>query len=64
MINRIVHSIFPQLTDHYMRTYYVAIDPELSNYKTLCVGHQPRHKVMLDYTKEVFSFRFRLINVD
>ncbi|XP_037041406.1 uncharacterized protein LOC119078066 isoform X2 [Bradysia coprophila] len=41
-----------QPTDHYMRTFYLAIDPELANYKKLCVGSQPRHNVMLDYTKE------------
>ncbi|XP_055635031.1 uncharacterized protein LOC129774949 [Toxorhynchites rutilus septentrionalis] len=41
-----------QPTDHYMRTYYLAIDSYLSYYKKLCVGAQPRHKVMLDYTKE------------
>lgn len=36
-----------------MRTFYLAIDPELANYKKLCVGSQPRHKVMLEYTKQV-----------
>lgn len=41
-----------QPTDHYMRTYYLALESQLSYYKRLCVGAQPRHKVMLDYTKE------------
>ncbi|XP_062563713.1 uncharacterized protein LOC134226761 [Armigeres subalbatus] len=41
-----------QPTDHYMRTYYLAIESQLSYYKRLCAGAQPRHKVMLDYTKE------------
>ncbi|XP_055612685.1 uncharacterized protein LOC129759308 [Uranotaenia lowii] len=41
-----------QPTDHYMRTYYLAIESQLSYYKRLCVGAQPRHKIMLDYTKE------------
>ncbi|XP_058825046.1 uncharacterized protein LOC131685374 [Topomyia yanbarensis] len=41
-----------QPTDHYMRTYYLSIENQLSYYKRLCVGAQPRHKVMLDYTKE------------
>lgn len=39
-------------TDHYMRTYYLAIENDLSNYKKLCVGSVPKHKVMLEYTKD------------
>ena len=42
-----------QPTDHYMRTYYLAIDSKLSSYEKLCVGDTPRHKVMLDYTEQV-----------
>ncbi|XP_053693436.1 uncharacterized protein LOC128741554 [Sabethes cyaneus] len=41
-----------QPTDHYLRTYYLAIENQLTYYKRLCVGAQPRHKVMLDYTKQ------------
>lgn len=41
-----------QPTDHYMRTYYQAIQSDLSNYKQYCVGSMPKHKVMLDYTKD------------
>ncbi|GAB0091979.1 uncharacterized protein DMENIID0001_069050 [Sergentomyia squamirostris] len=41
-----------QPTHHYMRTYYLAIKGELNRYRKLCVGHQPRHKTMLEYTKE------------
>lgn len=40
-------------TTHYMRTYYLAIDPEIRNYKKLCVGKQPRHLVMMNYTTQV-----------
>lgn len=42
-----------QPTDHYMRTYYLAIESELGSYRKLCVGHEPRHKVMMDYTTQV-----------
>lgn len=41
-----------QPTDHYMRTYFLAIENELMNYKKLCVGSRPKHQVMLDYTKD------------
>lgn len=40
-----------QPTDHYMRTYYLAVEGYLNYYEKLCIGHQPRHKVMMDYTK-------------
>lgn len=40
-------------TTHYMRTYYLAIDPEIRNYKRLCVGKQARHQVMMNYTTQV-----------
>lgn len=45
-----------QPTNHYMRTYYLAIEPELANYQKLCVGHTPRHNVMLNYTSQVYVF--------
>lgn len=35
-----------------MRTYYQAIDGDLSYYKRLCVGSRPKHQVMLEYTKD------------
>lgn len=38
--------------DHYMRTYYVAIESDLKNYEKLCVGSKTKHQVMLDYTRE------------
>lgn len=41
-----------QPTDHYMRTYYQAIQGDIHLYKKLCVGSRPRHQVMLDYTKD------------
>uniref|UniRef100_A0A1B0ET90 Uncharacterized protein n=1 Tax=Lutzomyia longipalpis TaxID=7200 RepID=A0A1B0ET90_LUTLO len=41
-----------QPTHHYMRTYYLAIKGELNQYRKLCVGHLPRHRTMLEYTKE------------
>lgn len=42
-----------QPTDHYMRTYYQAIEGNLSYYKRLCVGSRPKHQVMLEYTKDI-----------
>lgn len=44
-----------QPTDHYMRTYYIAIDSELYSYQKLCVGETPRHKVMMDYTEQFMT---------
>lgn len=44
-----------QPTDHYMRLYYLAINDELKAYKRLCVGSMPRHKVMLEYTKQIMQ---------
>lgn len=41
-----------QPTDHYMRTFYQAIENDLGTYKKLCVGSTKRHQVMLDYTKD------------
>jgi hypothetical protein len=37
-------------TDHYQRTFYVAIESDLHNYKKYCVGSRPKHQAMLDYT--------------
>lgn len=34
-----------QPTDHYMRTYYNAIERDLHHYKKLCVGNRPKHQV-------------------
>jgi hypothetical protein len=44
-----------QPTDHYLRTFYQAISNDLNIYKKLCVGSIPKHKVMLDYTKDFFG---------
>lgn len=41
-----------QPTDHYMRTFYQAIESDLSHYKKLCVGSRKKHNAMLDYTKD------------
>lgn len=41
-----------QPTDHYMRTFYQAVENDLNTYKKLCIGSRPRHNVMLDYTKD------------
>ena len=41
-----------QPTDHYMRTYYQAIEGDLSYFKKLCVGSRPKHQAMLDYTSD------------
>jgi len=41
-----------QPTDHYLRTYYLAIENDLQHYKRLCVGGEKRHQIMLDFTKE------------
>lgn len=50
-----------QPTDHYMRTYYQAIEGDLSYYKRLCIGSRPRHQAMLDYTKD-FIFKYNTTN--
>jgi Protein of unknown function (DUF229) len=39
-----------QPTDHYMRTYFNAIEYDLHYYKKYCVGSRPKHQVFLDYT--------------
>lgn len=60
-----------QPTDHYMRTFYLAIERELKNYKRLCVGSKKRHQIMFDYAKgmidhynqsniNVFQFSFHV----
>lgn len=41
-----------QPTDHYLRTYYQAIEGDLKNSKKLCIGSRPKHQVMLEYTKD------------
>ncbi|CRL01832.1 CLUMA_CG015153, isoform A [Clunio marinus] len=41
-----------QPTDHYMRTYYQAVQNKLKSYKKLCIGEKTRHQIMLDYTKD------------
>lgn len=43
-----------QPTDHYMRTYYLAISPYLKTYKKFCVAGTPRHMVRKLGTKKIF----------
>jgi membrane-anchored protein YejM (alkaline phosphatase superfamily) len=38
-----------------MRPYYLAIEPDLRYFKRLCVGSQPRHKVMMDFTTQFIN---------
>lgn len=44
-----------QPTAHYMRSFYLALENELSYHKKLCVGDVARHNVMLDYTTKVID---------
>ncbi|VVC43462.1 Hypothetical protein CINCED_3A003648 [Cinara cedri] len=43
-----------QPTDHYMRTYYVDATPMFNQQKPFCYGSLPRHKIMLNYVKDMF----------
>ncbi|XP_030372616.1 uncharacterized protein LOC115622717 isoform X2 [Scaptodrosophila lebanonensis] len=47
-----------QPVDHYLRTYYVQAQNMLSDSPPNCVGHQPDHMVMLEYTKN-FMMKYR-----
>lgn len=40
-------------TDHYMRPYYIASSLERRKWPKLCSGAIPRHKVMMNYIKDV-----------
>lgn len=41
-----------QPTTHYMRPFYLAINPELGAHPRLCYGQLPRHHLMLNYTRQ------------
>ncbi|XP_060838613.1 uncharacterized protein LOC132920325 isoform X2 [Rhopalosiphum padi] len=43
-----------QPTDHYMRSYYVDALPMFNQQKPFCYGSLPRHKIMLNYVKDMF----------
>ncbi|XP_034484928.1 uncharacterized protein LOC117789874 [Drosophila innubila] len=47
-----------QPTDHYLRTYYMQALNILSGSSPHCVGSQPDHLVMMDYTKN-FMLKYR-----
>lgn len=40
-------------TDHYMRPYYLGVYADKSQWPKLCAGAIPRHKVMMNYIKDV-----------
>lgn len=42
-------------TDHYMRTYYVDAVEDFGNHKPYCMAGTPRHKIMLDYARHIFT---------
>ncbi|XP_065217381.1 uncharacterized protein LOC135843428 [Planococcus citri] len=42
-------------TDHYMRTWYVDSQDHFRNNKPYCMGSLPRHKVMMDYAKHIYT---------
>ncbi|XP_025201411.1 uncharacterized protein LOC112598955 [Melanaphis sacchari] len=43
-----------QPTDHYMRTYYIDSSSMFKYQKPFCYGSLPRHKIMLNYVKDMF----------
>lgn len=43
----------PQPTDHYMRSYFVHTESKQSKWSKFCNGDVPRHKLMLNYTRQV-----------
>ncbi|EDW67207.1 uncharacterized protein [Drosophila virilis] len=47
-----------QPVDHYLRTFYVQASNMLSGSEPNCVGNQPDHLIMLDYTKN-FMMKYR-----
>ncbi|EDW15152.1 uncharacterized protein LOC6573625 [Drosophila mojavensis] len=47
-----------QPVDHYLRTYYMQASNMLSGSAPNCIGAQPDHLVMLDYTKN-FMLKYR-----
>nr|AAL13984.1 SD01790p [Drosophila melanogaster] len=47
-----------QPVDHYLRTYYVQAEHMAAESKPNCIGHQPDHITMLEYTKN-FMLKYR-----
>ncbi|KAL1132405.1 hypothetical protein AAG570_010360 [Ranatra chinensis] len=41
-------------TDHYMRPFFVDSEPNYSHYSKYCIGSLPRHKIMLDYARNMY----------
>jgi len=46
-----------QPVDHYLRTYYVQAEHMAAESQPNCIGHQPDHVTMLEYTKNVCVVR-------
>ncbi|CAL1293248.1 unnamed protein product [Larinioides sclopetarius] len=42
-------------TDHYMRSFYIEVDKVLKEHPKLCLGNNPRHKVMLDWLRRFYE---------
>ncbi|XP_077294552.1 uncharacterized protein LOC143917050 isoform X2 [Arctopsyche grandis] len=42
----------PRPTDHYMRSYFVHTESKQSKWSKYCNGDVPRHKLMLNYTRQ------------
>lgn len=42
-------------TDHYMRPFFVDAEPDFKKHKPYCIGSLPRHKIMLDYARHVYT---------
>ncbi|XP_034112705.2 uncharacterized protein LOC117573538 isoform X1 [Drosophila albomicans] len=47
-----------QPTDHYLRTYYMQASNIMSGSSANCIGSQPDHLIMMDYTKN-FMLKYR-----
>ncbi|KAH8369372.1 hypothetical protein KR009_009219 [Drosophila setifemur] len=47
-----------QPVDHYLRTYYVQAEHMATQSQPNCIGHQPDHVTMLEYTKN-FMLKYR-----
>jgi len=44
-----------QPVDHYMRTFYLAVQRRYANYRPFCVGSRPRHVNMLAWQRQFFD---------
>ncbi|XP_055903067.1 uncharacterized protein LOC129939183 [Eupeodes corollae] len=44
-----------QPTDHYLRTFYLELENIMPSNKKFCIGYQPGHLVMLDYTRNFMA---------